>query len=225
MRSIGLFIFPLLLLVIVFSGCLETPVAAPPHIDENVLEECGWVQIGDSTSMSKTFDIGGKEIKINTATINYGDKSLEEYLMRQVGAYSNRENVSTARIVAMRIVLPAGIPLPSQIVLEMASTQVKDMAVKMNIKDFHKINTTQVPLKNEKTAEANVYSGYITLDGNNVPLKGMIATWGVSGSTLVITTVYPDKDFVFTEGTKKIIINIDGKAEYEEIIKLLQHIE
>ncbi|CAD6491908.1 MAG: hypothetical protein EMLJLAPB_00178 [Candidatus Argoarchaeum ethanivorans] len=225
MKSVKLFVFPLLLLVIIFSGCLETPVADPPHIDENILEECGWVQLGDSTSMPKTFDMGGKEIKINTATINYADKSLEEYLMRQVGAYSSVENVSTSRIVATRVVLPAGIPLPSQIVLEMASTQVKDMAAKMDIKDFHKINTTQVPLKNGKTAEAKVYSGYITLDGNNVPLKGMIATWSVSGSTLVVIVVYPDEDFVFKAGTKKVIISIDGKAEYEEIVKLLQHVE
>jgi len=226
MKSVKLFVFPLLLLVIIFSGCLETPAAAPPHIDENILEECGWVQLGDSTSMPKTFDIGGKEIKINTATINYADKSLEEYLMRQVGAYSSVENVSTSRIVATRVVLPAGIPLPSQIVLEMASTQVKDMAAKMDIKDFHKINTTQVPLKNGKTAEAKVYSGYITLgSNNNIPLKGMIATWSASGSTLVVIVVYPDEDFVFKVGTKKAIINIDGEAEYEEIIKLLQYME
>ncbi|RZN15112.1 MAG: hypothetical protein EF812_03470 [Methanosarcinales archaeon] len=225
MKSVKLFILPLLLLVIVFSGCLETPAAAPPHIDESMLEECGWIQLGDTTSMPKTFDIGDKEIKINTATINYADKSLEEYLMRQVGAYSSVKNISTSRIVATRIVLPAGIPLPSQIVLEMASTQVKDMAAKMDIKDFHKINTTQVPLKNGKTAEAKVYSGYITLDGNNVPLKGMIATWSAAGSTLVVIVVYPDEDFVFKAGTKKVIINIDGKAEYEEILKLLQHIE
>ncbi|CAD6493890.1 MAG: hypothetical protein DIAAKJNI_00577 [Candidatus Argoarchaeum ethanivorans] len=100
------------------------------------------------------------------------------------------------------------------------------MAAKMDIKDFHKINTTQVPLKNGKTAEAKVYSGYITLgSNNNVPLKGMIATWGASGSTLVVIVVYPDEDFVFKAGTKKVIINIDGKAEYEEIVKLLQHIE
>jgi hypothetical protein len=222
-----LFIFTSLFLAFtLFSGCLETPVAAPPQIDENILQEYGWVQLGDITKESKEFNISGNKIKINTATITYADKSLEEDIMRQIGAYTNPEGGFTAQLTAMRIMLPAGIPLPSQIVLEIASKQVENMAAQMNIEDFHEIKTTQIPLKDGKTTEAKVYVGHITFGDNNfVPLRGIITAWSASGSTLLVAAIYPSDDFVLKVGTQKVIINVDGLAEYEKITKLLQNME
>jgi len=219
-------IISILMLFIILSGCLETPVAAPPKIDDSMLEEYGWVQLGDSTSSSKSFEISGREIQINTASITYADKGLEEDMMTQIAAYITLpQNGFTAQITAMRIVLPSGIPLPSQLVLEMASKQVEEMAREMEIKDFHKTNTTTIELKDGETAEAKVYAGQIAIDGNAVPIKGILTTWSTSGSTIIASAIYPSDDFVLEIEDEKVIINIDGEAEYEEIIELLQHME
>ena len=215
-----------LVLAIVLSGCLETSVAAPPQIDSRVLEENGWVQLGDVMSDSKSFEISGREIRINTASITYADKELEEELMDQIAAYTTPPQNATAYITARRIVLPSGIPLPSQLVLEMAGAQVEEMARELEIKDFHRVNTTTIEMKDGKSAEAKIYAGERTINDNTtMPVKGILTTWSISGSTIIASTIYPSDDFVLETEDEKVIIEIDGEAEYEEIVELLQHME
>lgn len=224
MKTKLLMLIPLLL-ILLLSGCLETPVAAPPQIDEQILQQQGWVQIGDVVKESKEINISGNKIKINTATITYADKTLEEDLIKQISAYTTPKSGITAQVTIMRIVLPAGIPIPSQIVLEMASKQVEELAAQNNIQDFHEINTTQIPLGEGKTAEAKIYIGHINFGETFIPLKGILTAWRAPGSTILLAAVYPSDDFVLKTGKQKVIINVNGNAEYEKILQLVQNIE
>ena len=79
-------------------------------------------------------------------------------------------------------------------------------------------------MKDGKRAESKVYAGQIAIDGNTtVPIKGILITWSISGSTIITSAIYPRDDFVLEIEDEKVIINIDGAAEYEKIIELLQH--
>ncbi|MHC1583022.1 MAG: hypothetical protein ACXQTM_00025 [Methanosarcinales archaeon] len=225
-KSLVILVIPLLVLAIVLSGCLETPVAAPPAIDSRVLEENGWVQVGDVVRDSKSFEIGGREIRINTARITYADRELEEYLMDQIGVYRRPPQNLTAHILAMRIVLPSGIPLPSQLVLEMAGSQVEEMAGAMGLRDFHQVNMTTIEVRDGKSAEAKIYAGEMPIsEKTTIPVKGVLTTWSASGSTIIASAIYPGGDFVLEREDEKVIIEIDGDAEYEEIVELLQQME
>jgi hypothetical protein len=227
MKSGKWFVFlSLFMFFAVFSGCLETPVAAPPAVDEKVLEGYGWVQVGDVLRESMEFNISDQVIKINTATVRYADRSLEEDIVRQIGAYASVDVGFTAQMTAMRIVLPAGVPLPSRLVLEMASRQVEGLVADMGIEDFHEVKTVQIAVKNGKMADAKVYAGHISFGNNNsVPFKGILTAWRSSGSTLMVAAIYPSDDFVLKADGQKVIISVDGAAEYEEILRLLQNME
>ena len=140
--------------------------------------------------------------------------------MDQIGVYRRPPQNLTAHILAMRIVLPSGIPLPSQLVLEMAGT--------MGLRDFHQVNMTTIEVGDGKSVEveAKIYAGEIPIsEKTTIPVKGVLTTWSASGSTIIASAIYPGDDFVLETEDEKVIIEIDGAAEYEEIVELLQQME
>lgn len=222
----------ILFLIVLVAGCLETKDAWPATVSESILKEEGWVSAGAVQKQSQTQNVAGATVKTNTAVMNYRDDALAINITRQVQKLTGLtpEQASgasqfTSQLITMRLVLPGGLSLPSEVMNKVIASQLEQMASQNDIRDFHMASSTKITLASGKEISAKNYEGYIDFEGGSIRIRGIIAAWPDSGSNIIVFGVMPEEDIVITPMKgKPVSVIIDGEHESSKIIKLIQNV-
>ena len=222
----------LLFLIILAAGCLETKDAWPAMISESILKEGGWVSAGAVQEQNQTQNVAGATIKINTAVMNYRDDTLAMNITRQIQKLTGitQEQASgasqfTSQLITMRLVLPGGLSLPSEVMNKIIASQLEQMASLNKIRDFHETGTSKITLAGGKETNVQNYEGYIDFEGGSIKIHGIMAAWPESGSNIVVFGVMPAEDIMITPRQGKTVsVIINGDQESSKIIKLIQNV-
>ncbi len=221
----------ILILVVLTAGCLGTKEAWPATVSDNILKEEGWVAAG--TVQKQSQNAGGVPVRINMASMNYRDEMLEKDIAEQVkrlpdltpGQASGASRF-TAQLATVRIVLPASISLPSELMNKITTSQIEQIASQNDIRDFHEVASTRTTLSGGKEVELKNYEGFIDFDGGSIKVKGMISSWPDKGSNIIVLGVLPAEDIVITPGSgKPVTVKINGEEESRKILKLIQNVK
>lgn len=223
----------ILFLVVLASGCLETKDSWPAVVSESVLKEEGWVSAGDVMKQSQTQNLAGVNVKVNMAVMKYRDDTLAMNISNQVQKLTDLTprqasgaTQFTSQLVTVRLVLPAGISLPSEIMSKITDSQLEQIASQNNIRDFHEIASKITPLSNGKEAEVKTYEGLIDFEGGSIKVRGMITTWPDSGSNILVFGVLPAEDINITPGSgKPVTIKINAEEESSKMMKLIKNVK
>ncbi|MDO8728047.1 MAG: DUF6517 family protein [Candidatus Methanoperedens sp.] len=222
----------ILFLIVLIAGCLETKDSWPATIGESTLKEAGWAGAGAVQKQSQTQNVAGTTIKINTAVMNYRDDVLAMNITRQLQKLSGitQEQASdasqfTSQLITMRLVLPGGISLPSEMMNKIIASQLEQMASQNKIRDFHKTGTSKIMLAGGKETNVANYEGYIDFEGGSIKIRGIMAAWPDSGSNIIVFGVTHWEDIVITPRQgKPVSVVIDGEQESTKIIKLIRNV-
>ncbi len=223
----------ILFLVVITAGCLDTKAAWPAVISENILKEEGWAAAGTVQKETQTQNAAGVKVKINMASMSYRDESLAVNISNQVQkltgltpSQASGATQFTSQLATARIVLPAGISLPSDLMNKIATSQIEQVASQNNIRDFHETGSIKTVLSGGKEVELKSYEGLIDFDGGSIKVKGMITSWPDKGSNIIVFGVIPAEDIVITPGSgKPVKVKINGEEESRKILRLIQNVK
>lgn len=223
----------ILFLVVIMAGCLDTKEAWPAQISENILKDEGWAAAGAVQKQTQTQDAAGVKVRINMASMSYRDESLAANISDQVQKLSGLTPSQakgatqfTSQLATVRIVLPAGISLPSELMNEITTSQFEQIASQNNIRDFHETSSIRTALSGGKDVELKSYEGLIDFDGGSIKVKGMITSWPDKGSNIIVFGVIPAEDIVITPGSgKPVKVKINSEEESRKILRLIQNVK
>ena len=222
----------IIILSLLVAGCLETKEAWPATVSDSVLDELGWSSLGDAEKQSQSIDVAGNTVSLNMAIMNYRDDALAEDIAGQVQEMTGHAPESgagmselTSKLITIRLVLPAGISIPSSIVNKLIDSQLETMASQNNIRDFHSTGKKAITLSNGDKVDLNIFKGSIGEDFASVDMKGIVTSWSDSGSTILVFGVLPDGDIIIEPiSGEKMTIKIDSQAEVNKMEKLIQNV-
>lgn len=227
--TIAIFLF----LVLIASGCLETKAAWPALVGDNVLNEEGWSAAGTVQMQSQTQNVAGVNIRINIASMSYRDDALAANISNQLRQYTHLTpgEVSgaskfTSQLMTLRVVLPAGISLPSELMNKIATSRLEQITSQNNIRDFHVTNTTRTTLSGGKVVELESYRGLIDFEGGTIKVEGLLSSWPDNGSEIIVLGILPAEDILITPASgNPVTININSEEESRKIIRLIQNVK
>jgi len=200
------------------AGCLEPGEAAPARVSEAALAQVGWAQEGDVQKQTLETSVSGVTINVNTSMVVYKDKALEDRIARNTGGFVS--GVSSY-LTTLRIVLPLGISPPADLVFKLGEEQFLQKAREI-VPDIQQAGTRTISIASGHTADAKIYEGTIYYEGGSVRVRGILAMWDADGSTIIVGAVTPVEDLTYQGIT---IVQIDGEAEFNEVITLIQSVE
>lgn len=220
----------ILFLIILLTGCLETKDAWPATVSESAMKEEGWVSAGAVQKQSQTQNMAGATVQINTAVMNYRDDVLAMNITRQVQKLTGitPEQASgasqfTSQLITMRLVLPGGLSLPSEVMSKIIASQLEQMASQNKIRDFHETGASRITLASGKETNVQNYEGYIDFEGGSIKIRGIMAAWPDSGSNIIVFGIMPAEDIVITSRQgKPLSVIINGDQESGKMIKMIQ---
>jgi len=223
----------IIILSLLAAGCLETKEAWPATVSDSILDELQWSSLGDVEKQSRSIDVAGNTVTLNMAIMNYKDDALAEDITGQIQEITGRTledgagmSGLTSKLITIRLVLPAGISIPSSIVNNLINSQLERMASQNNIQDFHNTGKKVITLSKGKKVDLNLFKGNIVEDFGSVNMKGMVASWSDSGSTILIFGVLPDGDLIIKPVSgKDVTVKIDSEKEVNEMEKLIRNVE
>lgn len=223
----------ILFLVLLAAGCLETKDSWPAVVSENVLKDVGWVGVGDVKKQSQTQNLAGATVKVNMAVMNYRDDALAMNISDQVQkltditpGQASGATQFTSQLMTVRLVLPAGISLPSELMNKITTSQFDQIASQNNIRDFHETTSKKTSLSNGKEVEVKIYEGLIDFEGGSIKIRGMITTWPDAGSNIIVFGVHPAEDIIITPGSgKPVTVNVNGEKESSKLLTLIKNVK
>lgn len=222
----------IIILSLLVTGCLETKEAWPATVSDSILDELEWSSLGGAEKQSKSIDVAGNTVTLNMAIMNYRDDALAEDIAGQIREITGRApegsaemSELTSKLITIRLVLPAGISIPSSIVNNLINSQLETMATQNNIKDFRSTGENTITLSNGEKVDLTIFKGSIGEDFASVGMKGVVTSWSDSGSTILVFGILPDGDISIEpiQG-KEITIKIDGEKEFNKMKKLIQNV-
>lgn len=199
------------------AGCLEPKEAAPVTINEATLAQLGWVQEGDVQKQTLEMSVSGLTIKVNTSMIFYKDRALEDSIARDTGGLISG---ISSYLVALRLVLPLGISPPADLLFNIGEEQLLQEARQL-VPDLQQTGTRTISTANGRTANARIYEGTINYEGGSVKVKCILVMLDADGSTIIVFAMTPVEDITYQGNT---IIQIDGEAEFNDVITLIQSV-
>ena len=209
------------------AGCLEPREAVVARVDPKTLSELGWVQVGDVKKDTIEME-WAVTLTINLATLSYKDEELESRVKQE-------EQISgiTSMLMTVRLALPVGLDfLANQLIdsaFDLIEPQIISTVQDMGVSDFHRTGDTSFKNVHGETVKAHIYEGTLNYEGGSIRVKGALAMW-VSDSSIVATAGFvPYEDLTYTteiEGKQviKTFLKIDGDAEFDEVITLMQNV-
>ncbi len=206
-----------LIILTATAGCLEPKEAAPATINEVTLAQLGWVQEGDVQKQTLEMSVSGLTIKVNTSMIFFKDRALEDSIARDTGELI--PGISSY-LVALRLVLPLGISPPADLLFNIGEEQLLQEARQL-VPDLQQTGTRTISTANGRTANARIYEGTINYEGGSVKVKCILVMLDADGSTIIVFATAPVEDITYQGNT---IVQIDGEAEFNEVITLIQNV-
>jgi len=208
----------LIVLTIITVGCLEPKEAAPARINEATLTQLGWAQEGDVQKQTLETSVSGFTIKVNTSMIFFKDRALEDSIARDTGGLISG---ISSYLVALRLVLPLGISPPADLLFSIGEEQLLQEARQL-VPDLQQTGTRTVSTASGRTANARIYEGTINYEGGSVRVRCILVMLDADGSTIIVFAMTPIEDIVYQGNT---IVQIDGEAEFNDVITLIQSVE
>lgn len=227
----------ILLSVVVFastSGCLETPVVTPASVSDDVLDEYGWVQVEDVMYDSQELTVANTTLTVSTAKSVYMDERLSNEITTQIqetladlGAESSMEvPVFSSQMTSMRIVLPAGVTLPSGPITGMIDSLMGSVTEANNIQNFSKVGSRELVLNDGSTTISNIYTGRIDTGVSSINVMGTMMLWSTSDSNVIVFAIVPDGAIDLKIGSlEQTIATVDGDQAMAEVIEMARTIE
>ncbi len=200
------------------AGCLEPGEAAPARVSEAALAQLGWAQEGEIQKQTLETSVSGFTINVNTSMVVYKDKALEDIMASDTGVPISS---ASSYLMTLRIVLPLGISPPADLLFSLGEEQLLQEAREL-IPDLQQTGTRTISIASGHTANARIYEGTINYEGGSVRVKAVLAMWNADGSTIIVGALTPVEDLIY-QGTT--IVLIDGEAEFNEVITLIQSVE
>ncbi|MBN2110644.1 MAG: hypothetical protein JW705_06110 [Methanosarcinaceae archaeon] len=224
-----------LLLVATSMGCMETPAASPALLDENLLEEYGWVQDADveyNTFQQNISD--SNSISFSSTVVRYKNERLAADITGQTKDFKETWNIPFdpgipmmgAWISTRRITLPSGATLPTGLVSKMTDSSVSDMSQQNNIRSFSKIETRELTMKDGSIVSVSIYSGSVPSQNSSLSVLAVVAAFGDEDSSTIVMGMAPDGSLPVRVGNVEAdLFSIDGRREIEEMLELIATIE
>ncbi|MBN2487937.1 MAG: hypothetical protein JXA98_02805 [Methanosarcinaceae archaeon] len=229
-----LIIFSVLSLTAI-SGCLETPEATPARVSSDALSRYGWAQVGEVAYESNEIPISNiTTISINTATTTYQDNELANDIVAQINDFQKSFGINTgievpyvgSQLITIRMALPAGIELPSNVTAAIIDSQIENIGSQNNIEDFKKTENRLLAIDDDSVAAVNTYAGTLPMDGASIDIIGIVALWPSSNTNIIAIGVVPDGEVNLKLGAiEKTLFKVNGDEEIAEVVDLIKTIE
>ena len=239
MKKIIFIILICLISTMLIPGCLQTKEASPAYVNQATLDSLGWTMSGEPSVESMSQMVGDVEIVINTATVNYIDEDLINDINRQINDLDNseypgnREDQFTSLFMTVTVALPAGIIIPEHVLTGIIDTSIKNMQHEHEITEFHQVGEETVTTGTGSTALAGLYEGYTgssDYEDIKVKIRGVITSWAMEGTTVIVVGVLPAEDITLQipkdkDSSDNLTINVNEEQEYQDIRMLIQNVE
>ncbi|MDI6859965.1 MAG: hypothetical protein QMC85_05680 [Methanocellales archaeon] len=214
----------LMIIMTAVMGCLEPREAVAARVDPKTLSELGWVQVGDVKKDTIEME-WAVTLTINLATLSYKDEELESRIKQGI---SEQISGITSMLMTVRLALPVGLDfLANQLIdsaFDLIEPQMISTVQDMGVSDFHRTGDTSFKNVHGETVKAHIYEGTLNYDGS-IRVKGVLAIWGSDGSIVATAGFVPYEDLTYTtEIVTKTFLKIDGDAEFDEVITLMQNV-
>ncbi|MFC1787444.1 hypothetical protein ACFLY8_05385 [Halobacteriota archaeon] len=217
----------LIILMTTVVGCLEPKEAVAARADPKTLSELGWTQTGDVEKDSLEMNLS-VPLTINLAKLSYKDAELE-------GRINQEMQISdiTSTLMTVRLALPVSLDfLSKQLIdrtIDLMDTQLMSTVQGMGVSNFHRTGETTFKNLHGEIVKALVYEGTLEYEGGSTTVRGALAIWSSDGSIVATAGLVPYEDITYTteiggEQVTKTLVQIDGDAEFDELITLMQNV-
>lgn len=216
------------------SGCLETPDVTPASVSADALNEYEWVQAEDVRYDSQELTVANTTLMVSTAKSAYTDERLSNEITSQMqdamaglGIEGVMEvPVFSSQMTTMRIMLPAGVTLPSGPITGMIDSLMETVTEANNIQNLSKVGSMEIALNDGSTTTSNTYSGRIDTDVSSISVMGTLMLWSTPDSTVIVFAIVPDGAFDLKIDTlKRTIATVYGDQEMAEVIEMVRTIK
>ncbi|MHC1593309.1 MAG: DUF6517 family protein [Methermicoccaceae archaeon] len=243
-------------------GCTQAKDAWAATIPDDALSAAGWVEQGEAQYQTLDRDVAGMTVSVNLATQTYVDASLTQKLLddainnasalidnefsvlpssqreglKNEVASSIQEQMSqyAAAIHTVRVVLPAGIPVPDSLMEKLIDGLVQNAVNSIEgLKNLKKVSETEFTTESGKSAKASIYDASIGVGGQSADVKLLACHWNDAGSTIVVIGVYPYGEFTYpldiTAGGMSVkrefvAASIDEGKMRQEVLSLIEKV-
>lgn len=225
------------------SGCLEPQKITPASIPDTVLDRLKWEQVGEPEIDNQQTNISEKRtVGVNIATTTFQDVGMMEDMSEQLSEYKlDFGGGGTAKLIVIRVGMPAGITLPSAFMDKLVEQQVMAMESQAGLQadndgdENENDSTAQIPKENTTTIQitkpdgttddAKVYSS----NQNGISFEAIVTTWGGDGVNTMAIAIYPAGTIKVKVPTldgmvEEEIITIDELAVQDDILELIKNI-
>ena len=208
-------------------GCLEPKEAVAARVNPKTLSELGWTQVGDVQKDSIEMEWSVK-LTINSAKLSYKDAELESRINQEM-----QISDITSTLMTVRLALPVGLDfLAKQLIdraFDLIDTQLMSTVQGMGVSNFHRTGETTFKNLHGEIVKALVYEGTLEYEGGSMAVRGALAIWSSDGSIVATAGLVPYEDITYTteiggEQVTKTLVQIDGDAEFDELITLMQNV-
>lgn len=228
MKKLFMILVALAIIMTTVVGCLEPKEVEAARVNPKTLSEVGWVQVGEAKNDSIKVEWSAVTLTINSATISYKDGELE-------GRVKQEMQISdiTSKLMTVRLALPVGLDfLANQLIdraFDLIDTQLMSTVQGRGVSNFHRTGDTTFQNVHGKTVKARVYEGTLNYEGGSMGVKGALGVWSSDGSIVATAGLVPYDDLTYTaeisgEKVTQTLVKIDGNAEFDELITLMQNV-
>ena len=128
-------------------------------------------------------------------------------------------------MITIRIALPAGIELPSNVTDAIIDSQIENIGDQNNIEDFKKTENRLLAIDDDSVAAVKTYAGTLPMDGASIDIIGIVALWSSSNTNIIAIGVVPDGEIKLKLGAiEQTLFNINGDEEIVEVVELINMI-
>lgn len=207
----------ILAIVTTAAGCIEPKEADAARVDEGALARAGWVQVGGVEKQTmEIVNITFLTFGINTTMLTYEDAELRDRMERHTAGLVDMPSY----MMTLRVVFPLDIVPPSDMVLDAVGGQFIE-SIKEHAPDVHRTEVKTIQIDAGYVAHVKIYEGTVHYYGGSVKIRGILAIWDDGESTIVAGAVVPLEDVTFWDIP---LVEIDGEAEFKEVITLIQSV-
>ncbi len=228
MKKLFTILVVLTIIMTMVVGCLEPREVGAARVNPRTLSEVGWIQVGEVKKDSTRVEWSAVTLTINSATISYKDEELEGRVKQEL-----QISDITSKLMTVRLALPVGLDfLASQLIdmaADMIDTQLMSTVQGMGVSNFHRTGDTTFQNVHGETVKARIYGGTLNYEGGSMRVKGALGIWSSDGSIVATAGLVPYEDLTYTatiggEKVTQTLVEIDGDAEFNELITLMQNV-
>jgi hypothetical protein len=172
-------------------------------------------------------------VTINTAIITYQDTRSAQEIAQQMWQLQKQYNIDSglempfmgSQLVTVRLTLPAGIELPTDVASEITNYQIENTISQNDVDELMKTESGQITLDDGSVAVTSIYEGHMSGGRNSVNITGIAALWSGSHSNTIAIGIIPQGDIdIKVADVEETVLTIDSDKEINEILEMIRTI-